>query len=139
LVKDEELTDGCITINDYKPSWGWNLLLPQRYNDCLYKLNENDMYKMNNNGTSLYSKKDIERIRQTMAQILDGYYSFYLLNPNVNNERVGNFLDESTITTRIDDPMDWKNTWGITHELLMKILMESGNYKHSKTVIEDNI
>jgi hypothetical protein len=61
------------------------------------------------------------------------------LNPNVNNERVGNFLDESTITTRIDDPMDWKNTWGITHELLMKILMESGNYKHSKTVIEDNI
>ena len=139
LVKDEELTDGYITINDYKPSWGWNLLLPQRYNDCLYKLNENDMYKMNNNGTSLYSKKDIERIRQTMAQILDGYYSFYLLNPNVNNERVGNFLDESTITTRIDDPMDWKNTWGITHELLMKILMESGNYKHSKTVIEDNI
>lgn len=138
LVEDSELdANGCVKISDYRPSWGWNLLLPQRFNDCLYKLNENEKYKAEH-GRDQYSKRDLDRIKQTAAQIIDGYYAFYLLNPNVDSKRVGNFLDESSITERVNDTEDWYSKWGITHEILMKIFRDNGNYKHSTYVIEND-
>ena len=103
----------------------------------MYKLNENEKYKAEH-GRDQYSKRDLDRIKQTAAQIIDGYYAFYLLNPNVDSKRVGNFLDESSITERVNDTEDWYSKWGITHEILMKIFRDNGNYKHSTYVIDDD-
>lgn len=127
-----------VQINDYEPSWGWNLLLPKRYDDCLFKLKTNESYKKEN-GVNLYSYNELQRIKQTMKEILSGYYSFHLLNPKVDNVRVGNFLENSTITERINDVDDWSKEWGITHEILMKIFRDNGSYKHTNYVLEDNL
>lgn len=127
-----------VEIRDYEPSWGWNLLLPKRYEDCLTKLKENDEYKLKH-GYDLYSKNELQKIKEIRGQIIDGYYSFYLLNPNTNTKRVGNFLEENTITDRINDPEDWSSKWGISHEILMKIFRDNGQYKHTKYVIEDDV
>jgi len=33
------------------------------------------------------------RLSQIARDLIDGYYTFHLLNPNVDQERVGNFID----------------------------------------------
>ena len=138
LVKDEELDEnGCISIGDYRDTWGWNLLLPDRFDKCILKLNENEQYKKDN-GIYLYSNNEIERTKQVMRQMIDGYYAFYILNPNVETRRVGNFLDENTISSRIDDHKDWYADWGVSHDIMMKILRDNGQYKHTNYVLEDD-
>lgn len=118
LVKESELKNGCISIGDYRSSWGWNLLLPNEY-----QKNLND-----------YSP----RAKQVIRQIIDGYYSFYILDPNVEQRRVGNFLDETTISERIDDHKDWYDDWGICHDIMMKIFRDNGQFKKTNYVLEND-
>lgn len=126
-----------ITLGDYHPSWGWNLLLPDRFHDCLYKEKENAEFAAENSGMNLYSAAELKRIKETKKQVIRGYYDFYALNPNVNKRRIGNFLSEKYITSKINNPESWNEKWGITHEILMKIFRDNGNYKHSKFVVTD--
>lgn len=127
----DEKNTGTISILDYRPSWGWNLLLPKRFQDCIYKLEQHEKY-------DLYSESDIKRIKQTMKEQLQGYYAFYVLDPNVEKERKGNFLDEKTITEKMDDAEEWDSDWGFTHEVLMKIIRDNGNLKNDEVVIKDD-
>lgn len=124
-----------VQIQNYLPSWGWNLLLPSKYNDCIYKLQKNQEY-YDKNGRNLYGSSEIKRIQQVINQLLDGYYSFYVLNPVVEQKRVGNFLQDDTITERINDPVEWESEWGITHEILMKILRDNGGYKTNEVKVK---
>lgn len=79
-------------IEDYDDSWGWNLLLPSNWAE------------------------------EDKAKIINSYYSFYLLVPPTKKERVGNFLDETTITEEITDPNKWIDEDGITFRALQKVI-----------------
>ena len=138
IVNLRAANKGTISLLDYHPSWGWNLLLPKRFQDCIYKLDKNEEYKNSHNGQNLYSASEINRIKQTIKEQLQGYYAFYVLDPNVEKVRKGNFLDERTITDEIDDVEAWDAEWGIAHEILMKILRDNGNLKNSEVVIQDD-
>lgn len=90
--------EGVYCIADYDESWGWNLLLPENWQEA------------------------------DKGKIINSYYSFYLLIPPMKKERIGNFLDESTITDEITDPKNWDDEDGITFRQLQKVI-------HSKTLI----
>lgn len=120
-----------IYLKNYRPSWCWNLLLPSKYDECL------ERFKAENGGDAL-GERDRERINKSIEQLVDGYYSFYILNPDVDTKRIGNFLDEYTITENIDNPEKWNEKWGITHEILMKIFRDSGNLKNTKILVEND-
>lgn len=124
--------DQTTTIGDYRTSWGWNLLLPKKFSDCEYKLDEHEK-------NNIYGKSDLERIKLSMRQLIEGYYDFYILDPFVSKKRIGNYLQNSSINERINDPQLWDEEWGIKHEILLKILRDNGDFKHSKTVIDENL
>ena len=128
LCKDVE----TISIKDYRSSWGWNLLLPSKFVDCEYKLDEQAK-------SNIYGKSDLERIKLSMQQLIDGYYEFYILDPFVGRKRIGNYLEDASINENINDPELWDEEWGIKHEILMKIIRDNGDIKHSKTVIDENL
>lgn len=110
-----KLNGDTISLRDYRASWGWNLLLPVRGETWLKILEEQDE-------TPLRSESEISKITSNVARLINSYYSFYLFNPNLQKERIGNFLDTSTIYNRIDDVDDWYSDWGICHELLLKVI-----------------
>ena len=128
LCKDVE----TISIKDYRSSWGWNLLLPSKFVDCEYKLDEQAK-------SNIYGKSDLERIKLSMQQLIDGYYEFYILDPFVGRKRIGNYLEDASINENINDPELWDEDWGIKHEILMKIIRDNGDIKHSMTVIDENL
>lgn len=127
-----------VSILDYTPEWGWNLLLPQKYKDCLYKLEKNKEYAQSHNGTNLYSTKELNRIKEIMKEQLRGYYGFYTLNPDVEVERKGNFLNPATITDKILEPDEWYSEWGCTHDILMKIIRDNGKLMNSEIVVDND-
>lgn len=94
----EKPTSGTkqIKIADYSKSWLWNLLLPKRFKTV-----------------STSSDK---------AQIIDSYYEFYLLVPQKDVRRAGNFIDEKDINEWVDDNESWNDLWGKTYDCLLKIL-----------------
>ena len=153
-----------IKIADYDESWGWNLLLPDSFANINKKVKElskrideltNKIEEMetsqNSRGVRLYSLSQIDvyrdelkkttqekaRLSQIARDLIDGYYTFHLLNPNVDQERVGNFIDGQYISERIENVDDWNETWGITHEILMKILFENGYLYNGRQFNED--
>ena len=65
------------------------------------------------------------------ADMINGYYSFYQMKQDNLKERIGNFMDTEYITERINDTDEWDATWGVAHEILMKILID--NCKLKKT------
>lgn len=65
------------------------------------------------------------RLSEIKNKIIAGYYSFYLFNNNSKQKRIGNFIDDSYVTERIEDVSDWDDSWGVAHEILMKILIEN--------------
>lgn len=121
-----------VKLENYQPSWGWNLLLPSRFNDCIYKLNQNKT-------SNILSQRDIARIYEVISQLMNGYYDFYALNPTVGEKRIGNFLQSDSITEEIDDTESWESTWGVCHEILMKILKENGYLHLSNEVLEEDV
>ena len=127
-----------LSILDYEPSWGWNLLLSNKYNDCLYKLQKNKEYADKNNGVNLYSSNELNRLKQVLKDHIRGYYGFYVLIPDIEVIRKGNFLEENTIIDKIDNPQEWGERWGITHEILMKIIRDNGSLKNTEVAIEND-
>lgn len=89
---------GEYVIADYVESWGWNMLLPEDWQ------------------------------KQDHAKMIDSYYSFYLLVPPMEKNRIGNFLDPETITDEMVDPDKWIEEDGITFRQLQKVI-------HGKTLI----
>lgn len=84
--------EAIYSIIDYEESWGWNLLLPNEWQ------------------------------REDKAKIIDSYYSFYLLVPPLQKDRVGNFVDADTITDDMLDPDKWSQMDGITFRQLQKVI-----------------
>ena len=77
-------------IKNYKPSWRWGLLLPDK------------------------EDKD--------GKILESYYSFYLLIQPRHNVRVGNYLEEDTITSETETKASWEEIDGKTFDKIQKII-----------------
>lgn len=94
-IEPSEITEngeGIYYIKDYIEEWGWNLLLPGNF-----------------------ALKD-------KAKIIDSYYSFYLLVPPQEKNRIGNFVDDTTITEEITDPKKWVEEDGITFRMVQKVI-----------------
>ena len=121
-----KLNGDTISLRDYRASWGWNLLLPVRGETWLKILGEQDE-------KPLRSESEISKITSNVARLINSYYSFYLFNPNLQKERIGNFLDTSTIYNRIDDVDDWYSDWGIGHELLLKVIKNCSKIDNNRT------
>lgn len=91
---------GVFKIGEYKYTWKWRLLLPERF----------DRPEMT------YPEK---------AQIVDSYYEFYILDPRLESERLGNLIDEKYISDEIESVEKWNELWGITYECLLKIMSDN--------------
>ena len=59
------------------------------------------------------------------GKILESYYSFYLLVKPDHNVRVGNFLQENTITPETETKSTWEEADGKTFDKLQKIIHQS--------------
>lgn len=118
-----------VKIEDYEEWWGWNLLLPDSFNSINNKIIEYEK-KLNNRAISQSSreilKSEITRLKKIKGDLINGYYSFHLLIPTTDLVRKGNFMNDTFVTTRIESTDEWESLWGITHEVLMKILIEHG-------------
>lgn len=125
----KEVEKETVTIGEYEHFWGWNLLLPDGFTTLKDKI---DLYqsRIDNLGYSEeqrnFFKTEISRIRNTRKGLIRSYYDFYLLNPNKDDLRFGNFLREEDITPEIESSKDWEAIWGIAHDILMKIILENG-------------
>lgn len=128
IVSFFTVPEDTISLCDYDTSWGWNLLLPNEF----FKINEKIEVLKKQNQNKAYSQskiaenhKEIVRLSEIKNKIITGYYSFYLFNNNSKQKRIGNFIDDSYVTERIEDVNDWDASWGVAHEILMKILIEN--------------
>jgi hypothetical protein len=152
VVIENEYT---IRLCDYiEELWGWNLLLPDGFKTMIDKIKKYDaeieLLKVEKENPSLrdYEKADIlEKIRiyenevnllyKRKGDVLQGYYNFYLLKPQRDVIRQGNFISEDYITYEIADPDEWGRQWGITHDILMKILLTNAKLLSRRDVIPD--
>jgi hypothetical protein len=128
LVSFFNVPEVNVRLGDYDVSWGWNLLLPNEF----FKINEKIEVLRKQNENKAYSQskiaeneKEIIRLSEIKKKMIDGFYSFYLFNNDAKQRRIGNFIDESFVTERIEDVNDWDAAWGVAHEILMKILIEN--------------
>ena len=71
-------------------------------------------------------------MKKQKADLVCGYYRFFLLNPIRDNKRVGNFMEEFFINEEIDDTEKWVEDWGVQHEILMKILIDNCYLKNNR-------
>ena len=116
-----------ISLRDYNPSWGWNLLLTERFEKAVKELQSNNL-------TSLRRK----RLEEICENVIDGYYDFYLIKNESERERVGNFVEDDTITKELDDVELWESEWGYVNDILMKIIIDkAGLRKDDIPVIRD--
>lgn len=136
-LKSKQAILSDIRIQDYQNNWDWNLLLPDRFNNARKKQKEYAEKKLL---VDIYSptrrkffQEEESRMKQICSDMINGYYSFYIFDPRRETKRVGNFIDDSYITDRIQDLKSWEEVWGITHQVLMKILFENGNLFNNRT------
>lgn len=130
LKEDEKTGRKYISLKDYDETWGWNLLLTERFKAAKKEL------KLANITSSRR-----KRLETVCGDIIEGYYNFYLFNPIREKERIGNFLDEKTITDNVEDVEKWTEKWGFVNDILMKIIIENSNLKNDvvpKMEIEEN-
>ena len=124
-----------MTIGEYEPFWDWNLLLPDGFMSLKEKIDEYQK-RADNVGYSSeqrnFYKTEIKRLQNTRKELIRSYYDFYLLNPNKGDLRIGNFLREEDITEKIDSTAEWESIWGITHDILMKIMLENGGLMNNR-------
>ena len=94
------------SFNDYDPSWGWVMNLP---NEIDNKANK--------------------------ADFIDAYYSFYIFNPIHSKTRKYNFVEETTIPKGTDNNQisveQWNDDYGFVYDCLMKILTYNLNLRDS--------
>lgn len=124
-----------ITIGDYEEWWGWNLLLPDSFkniSDKIVKLQNTLSNYALSRSTITDINNEIKRLKKVKSDLIQGYYSFHLLNPQRENVRIGNFIDDDYLNSRIESITDWEDLWGITHEILMKIFIEHGFLQNNR-------
>lgn len=103
-------------LGDYDISWGWNLILPDEFHKICNILKDEQ-------------KDELSKIKEN---IMKGYYKFYKLNTVVEKQLLGNFLDEKCITKEVKEKWDTNpETWGLCHEILMKILINSAKLNNN--------
>lgn len=66
------------------------------------------------------------------GKVIESYYSFYLLKKPDHIIRVGNYLEEYTITPEVENKDVWEKTDGKTYDKLQKVIHEAldVNYRH---------
>lgn len=140
LASKQRNTDKyVISLEDYKESWGWNLLLTEGYSAICNKIqfyNERkaEHESLLNNDLKDYERdeikqkiqryeEEIEILENRRRDAITGYYDFYVLNDTRSIIRQGNFIADEYLTDEIADADEWGRQWGITHDVLMKILL----------------
>lgn len=93
-----------VGFDEYVEEWGWNLLLSKA-----------------DPGVDLLNK-------------IDTYYTFYLLNPSGEQKRIGNFIDEKYLTNDILDKDSWYDEWGITLDIVIKIILQAFDFEREDIV-----
>lgn len=124
-----------VSIGDYDSSWGWNLLLPDGYQKIGEKIKEYQNKEKNKGYDSQqkeFFRREITRLKLVRKELIEGYYDFYLLNPNKDDIRVGNFLRNEDIIPEIQSSEEWDKLWGITHDILMKIIIENAGLSNGR-------
>ena len=127
ILKTDSEGRKYITLKDYDPSWGWNLLLTDRFKKLREDLNKKEL--------SFTRRKYLEN---ACADIIEGYYTFYLFYPKYETERFGNFLDSTTITPDIENVEKWNEDWGCVNDILLKIIIDNAKLKENiEPIIEE--
>ena len=126
LLKVDEDGRKYICLKDYDSSWGWNLLLTDRFKAAKRELKKG--------GLTTSRKKRLETVCE---DVINGYYNFYLLNLHRDKERVGNFLDETSITPDVEKLENWTKEWGFVNDVLMKIIIDNAQLRRDIPVIEE--
>ena len=120
ILKVDENGRNYITLSDYDPSWGWNLLLTDRFKKLREDLNTKEL-----------SHSRRKHLEDACSQIIEGYYSFYLFYPKYDMERLGNFLDTTSITSKVEDIDEWNKSWGYVNDVLLKIIIDNSKLKEN--------
>lgn len=97
-----------VGFDEYIEKWGWNLLL---------------------------SKADPG---VTLLNRIDTLYTFYLLKRKGISKRINNFIDEKYLNDNIIDKDSWYEDWGITLDIIIKIIIEALNYEKDD-IFDNNI
>lgn len=126
-----------LRIGDYQQSWGWNLLLPISFSSMNAKIT--DLNRKINDGRysnqqRLAFAEEVKSLQKKKRDLIKGYYRFFLLNPTRKKRRVGNFISDSHVNYKIDDSQNWDARWGITHDILMKILIKNCYLNNNRTI-----
>ena len=124
-----------VSIGNYDSSWGWNLLLPDGFQKIGEKIKEYQNKEKNKGYDSQqkeFFRREITRLKLVRKELIEGYYDFYLLNPNKDDIRVGNFLRNEDIIPEIQSSKEWDKLWGITHDILMKIIIENAGLSNGR-------
>ena len=125
LMEDEE-GKKYICLKDYDSSWGWNLLLTDRFKSAKKELKK---------GNLTHTRK--KRLETVCEDVVNGYYNFYLLNLQRDVERIGNYLDENTITHEVENLEKWSEEWGFVNDVLMKIIIDNAQLRREVPEIKD--
>lgn len=136
-MTNEGTYKSSISIAQYDDSWGWNLLLPVSFEKINKKISEN-LLKANNGAYSLQRRQEflaeVERLKKMKSDLIKGYYRFFLLKSDRKDRRIGNFIPDAYISERIEDTEEWDARWGVTHEILMKILLDNCFLKNGRKI-----
>lgn len=144
---DNTQIPSSVKLGQYDSSWGWNLLLPDSFNNINEKIRQNDKKILNVDGIYSQSmitkfKSENERLEKMKAELVSGYYRFFLLDDSREIYRNGNFLSRYYITPQIQSVQQWDKEWGIRHDYLMKILLQNcflNNNRFISGIYEDGI
>lgn len=121
-----------VKLEDYEHSWGWNLLLPDGFTEIIKKIKECEQKR----GSFYENEKN--RLKHAKRELIRGYYDFYFLVPKEESERQGNFLNEKYINSSIESVDKWEKDLGITHDMVMKVLVSNGELLRDKENIYDD-
>ena len=142
-----------VTLEDYNESWGWDLLLTKGYTAICdkiarYKKTLQDYKDLLEVTLMDYERDDInqkiQRYEEEIAILerrrrdaITGYYDFYLVKDTRQTIRQGNFIAEEYLTDEIIDASQWERQWGITHDILMKILLTNAKLVERTDILPD--
>ena len=152
--KQRNVVDKCeITLEEYNETWGWDLLLTkgytaicdkiarykktlQEYKDLL-EVTFIDYERDNINQKIQRYEEEIAILEKRRRDAITGYYDFYLVKDTRQTVRQGNFIAEEYLTDEIIDASQWERQWGITHDILMKILLTNAKLVERTDILPD--
>lgn len=126
-----------LTLGDYDQSWGWNLLLPYSFDSINARIAKNQE-KINDGRYSQAQRerfrKENEVFKKNKKDLVKGYYRFFLLNDRRSDNRIGNFIENAYISNKVQDVEQWNKLWGITHDIMMKIIIDNCFLKNGRKI-----